>query len=237
MNTMGIIQRGTSSVLVDLPADYAARRIEQAIRMRASARVELKAVERHAPMVGRMQRGSAEGIAIEIAQTDLATTLRSAYCDVSFELRSEEFLFTSVVLDVDRGNDASRLHLSQPECVQTWQRRRFVRAAVADSASISLGPPDQFDRADGEGSILNVSQDGLACRVPHDIADVRGIGDRVGLWFAIGSIPQDVRMNATLVTKTAGGTPGTIILGLQFDCSPPGCPQRERLIAALREYQ
>jgi len=237
MNTMGIIQRGTSSILVTLPAHYAARRIEQAIRKRASARVVPKSIGESATLTGTLQRVDGDTLAIAIATGDVSADWQSAYCDVSFDLGGEEYLFTSVVLEVDRARAAARLLLSHPESVQTWQRRRFVRAAVADSAPIRIEPAEPSGELPIEGRILNLSVDGAACRVPSSAADGLAIGDRVGLVFAIGSAAQEMRLNGTLITKTAGGTPGTVILGLQFEVAPTDCPQRKRLAAALREYQ
>lgn len=233
MTTMGVIQRGTSSVLIDLPAQQSVRTLEQALRSQTTLRLSSKA-DAQRTVTGTLARGTKAALAVN-ATGVVPHTWRSAYCDVSFELRQEVYHFTAVVLELTSAESGTRIVLSEPPCLKITQRRRFVRAAVADSAPVRIGSADDFGVNSAEGMILNVSPDGMACRVPVAVADAYAVEERVGLVFALGSGPE-FRLNATIVSKTPGGTPGTIIMGLQFMAQAAVASERERLAAALQAY-
>ncbi|HRX85111.1 MAG TPA: PilZ domain-containing protein [Phycisphaerae bacterium] len=234
MSTMGVIQQGTSSVVVDLPEQHSIRRLEQALRAKVDVRLDVK-VNPDAAVTGTLARGDdPDTIVVELADGAASPAWRSAYCDVAFTLRHDEYMFTSVVLEVEAA--AGRLVLSRPKNLRTWQRRRFVRASVADSTEARLGPPGEFGRCDTAGMILNVSPDGLACRVPLAAADRYAVDERLGVAFCIGSSSEEFRLDATVVSKTAAGTPGAVIVGLQFENSPTAARERERLASALHAF-
>jgi Tfp pilus assembly protein PilZ len=232
MSTMGIIQRGSNSVMVELPCDQTTRLIERALRMRATFEVTLKQAGAM-PVTGELARADGD-VLVLVGPAGLAdATLPSVYCDVAFRLDGEEFHFTTVILATVVQDDHLRLELSYPPRVMTWQRRRFVRAAVADSAAVIVRGTGG---APGEGRILNVSRDGLAFRIPTDRVAERAVGEPLELSFTLSADAGEFHLAGTVISKTPGGTPGTVIVGVQFIDDPATQATRDRLASALKAF-
>lgn len=236
MSTMGVIHRGLNSILIDLPANESARLIEQAVRARIPVSIEPKSDAHGGNLSGTFRGCDGESVTFTLESANVDDAIRSAYCDVVFRLRGNEYLFTSVALAVSSEDEGCRLDLEYPSTLQTWQRRRFLRAAVADSAPIFIQPRGTAPEDVIEGRILNVSPDGVACRVPREAADQHTIGDSMGVTFSIGVMAEPLRFDATIVSKTPGGTRGMVIVGMSFGESAAFAAERERLAAALRAF-
>ncbi len=236
MNTMGVVHRGMTSVVIDLGVGPSARLLERAVRGHVPVRLEVKSQDDAPALSVRMAQQLDDALLVQIDQPADALPLESTYCDASFALDGQEYMFTTVVQEVIAGAQPPTLRIARPKVVHAWQRRRFLRAAFADSAAIYLGKHNSFDVPEAEGRILNVSQDGVACRVHARYADHRAVGEAVSVQFTIGALPEVLQLNAVIRSKTPGGTPGAIILGLQFEECESSRLQRERLGAALNAY-
>lgn len=148
--------------------------------------------------------------------------LLGTYCDVVMPLGEHRYMFCSNVVAVSQeppGSGAVHICLERPETIQVGQRRRFWRFRPAMSSQVELRWVDAGDQspAHGIGWLCNVSANGMACRVDNHVADRLGIGERIRLVFALSpGDPERFKLEAVLCSKTPAGTPGTIILGLQF---------------------
>jgi hypothetical protein len=225
-----------NSVVVDISPDVTVRIIERAVRKNAAIRLEFSEVLGIDEQVGRLTCARRDSLIVTLDVVRPEATWRSACCDGSFMLDHAEYMFTSSILDFSTNGPSGALEILRPELLQTWQRRRFMRATVADSARVVLSAPGDFDHPWFAGDILNVSEDGLACRVERVDADRRAIGDVLGVKFPLGSDDRPHTLNAVVKSKTPGGTEGTIILGIQFDAGAEESEAKSRLAAALRMY-
>lgn len=236
MSGMSVIQKGSNRVLIDIPAPQAVRRLEQAVRAATHVELAAKGLADGMSLRGRFAASTAEAVVVRLEHKDDPRPEPSTYCDATFKMSGEEFLFTSVVLGVSQVPGGVDVELSYPDCIQMWQRRRFLRAAIADSTTVWLGAPGDAGAGSAEGRLLNLSQEGLACRMQVAAADTCAIGDRVGLAFELNSAGSPFRFEGTVISKTAGGTPGTIIVGVHFDMDQCACSERERLARALHAF-
>ncbi|NOX59628.1 MAG: PilZ domain-containing protein [Planctomycetes bacterium] len=69
----------------------------------------------------------------------------------------------------------------------------------------------------GEGAMLNLSQDGLACRISRELSDSLDIGGPIGVVFELGSAPTRIEAKGTIKNKTAAGSAHSIIVGVCFN--------------------
>ena len=132
-----------------------------------------------------------------------------------FSLDGQEYLFGAEVIRLSVDEGGAILEITRPTEVQTWQRRKFIRATVADSAPVDVRILDDPYEPRFQGDILNVSADGLACRALMHDADLCTVGSKVKVIFGLESC-EDIQCIARIQAKTPAGTENMVILGLQF---------------------
>ena len=68
----------------------------------------------------------------------------------------------------------------------------------------------------GRGKLLNLSPEGIACRVPEASAKELTMGQVLQVAFVVGPSPDVFDLNARVVNVTEGGTRGQFVIGLEF---------------------
>ena len=236
MSIMSVVNSAENSVVVDVAEAQCARLIERAVRAKASVVLRPKVETGAGTLAARLAEARHRSLIVLPDTAGDYANLQSAYCDGTLLLEGREYLFSADVLGSHEHPEGVGLEISRPLMLQTWQRRRFVRAAVAGSAGVLIGAPDQFDRHRFEGMVLNVSRDGLACRVDNSAADAHEVGEVVGVSFVLEPRWGPIEMNAAIKSKTPGGTKGTIILRMQFQEADSAGEPQARLAGALESY-
>lgn len=121
--------------------------------------------------------------------------------------------------------------VARPATIVQVERRRSRRCPVP-TTEITLSAP-------GSGSwrcpatILNLSADGCACRVPVVGTEAADVGRVLRAEFQVGDPPETFDLECHVVNRTPGGTPEHVLLGVEFVDKPGLRPQRARLQAAL----
>ena len=84
-------------------------------------------------------------------------------------------------------------------------------------------------------ALLNLSADGLACKVSDVDANELPVGKTVCVMFRAGEMAGGFDLEARVSNLTEAGTPGRWIIGLEFlhDTTPPG--SRARLEEVLND--
>jgi hypothetical protein len=151
---------------------------------------------------------------------DRCTELIGTCCHAAILLGENRYLFDSDIIEVTAfaGQEPVRMYLSRPEIVHVAQRRRFRRFQPAKSGRVELRWLSEADTITSTlGWLLNVSGDGLACRVEATVADQLLIDDHVQVEFRLSSDDTDnYVLDAILCAKTPASAPERIILGVQF---------------------
>jgi hypothetical protein len=149
--------------------------------------------------------------------------LEGTYCDAHFQLSEHRYLFSSDILRVEwPQHSAPQVQVERPKSLQVAQRRRSWRFQPARSAQVELRwTRDGQVPAGSVGWLCNVSAEGLACRTEARVADQLWIGDQVVVEFTLGpGDPEPYILDAVLCNKTPAGSPGRVILGVQFASGP-----------------
>ena len=63
---------------------------------------------------------------------------------------------------------------------------------------------------------MNVSPHGLACRLPESQTTRLSVDDRLFVVFSLGAGNQTFEFTGRIVSITRGGTPGQMVLGIEF---------------------
>ena len=94
-------------------------------------------------------------------------------------------------------------------------RRRFLRANLAPSSKVMLDWPDAGGRHSQSASLLNISADGMACRIKDSVSISIEKHTRLKAIFEMPGRDEPFELDAIVTNKTPASE-GCTILGLQF---------------------
>ena len=145
------------------------------------------------------------------------------YCD-------QRYLLNTKITAAPEWGDTRCLALSRPEFVSVLDRRRFARAQLAPSSQVKLEWTCDGLARRSVAALLNISPDGLSCRMDGVAADSIDLGDTVTARFNLPGQAREFLLEAKVLNLTSTGE-GRTILGVQFARSQRFAPA----LATLRQ--
>lgn len=141
-----------------------------------------------------------------------------AGCLLHFHVNLKEgpCAFDATVLQGARLGKREKVHVQRPKEILTFDRRRSARRMLQEPAEVVLRTIEPADGWECTAAMLNVSPEGLACRLPRSSASGLSIGRRVRAAFRLGRPPKDFSVAGRITNITIGGTPDSTILGIGF---------------------
>lgn len=120
------------------------------------------------------------------------------------------------------------LIVEPPTSAVREERRRSPRRRLKEAADIVLHENRVQAQWRCRASLLNLSADGLACRVPCDDAGELRVGQTVCVMLRPAGVATGFDLEARVSNFTEAGTPDHWIVGLEFvqDTTPPGSRAR-----------
>ncbi len=222
------------SFAIELNKRQSTRTIEQALRRQVETTLEPRVEGGGEPLVGMLAQDRSELFTFDLARDPgrLLDRLVGAYCEGHFQLGESRYLFSTYVIDTVSGGRFGRLVVQRPETILVVQRRRFWRTRFAESSDVR--PNFQVDGHEETvlGALCNVSPEGLAMRLSDRFADGMLIGDKMRAGFELPGLDYTFEFDAILCNKTPAGSPGALILGLQFS----GLEEAEEQMILLRNH-
>lgn len=213
MNSTSVVSQSTHGVAIELDSQSSSRLLERAQRANLSLSLTFSRCDQEELICAQIQGAGASAFTMAVVDGQSVDLLPGACLDVRFSLDGQEFFFSSSILCCGEAD----FEIGRPDRLHTWQRRRFLRARLVDSANVTLTHAGSFGQARGEGAILNVSQDGLACRVSRELADSLRIDETIGVVFELGPQRTRIECNGRIKGKTAAGSAHSIIVGVHFE--------------------
>lgn len=138
------------------------------------------------------------------------------------------FMFHTRITSAPRWGETQALAFERPCELVVMERRRFFRASLAPSSKVSLSWTRNGRTHQYLAALLNISADGIACRVEDAVALNVDRHERLETSF---ELPGTDRIELpVVVSNKMPGSEGCTLLGLQFVCSE----QDARKIATLR---
>jgi hypothetical protein len=189
--------------------------LENAIRTQAPIILEAP-VWNGATINGFLISGDEEALLMEVTGRPVVKipTLTGTACVVQMH-GDQRYLFSSRITDTPQWGASRSIALARPCEMRAFERRRVPRTQLAPSSQVRLEWSCDGLARRCTAVILNISPDGLACRMDAPPADAVALGDILLARFALPRGDQTFALEATVVNKTPTEE-GRVIAGLQF---------------------
>lgn len=139
------------------------------------------------------------------------------------------YRFTSTIVAAPAWGQTRAVAIARPKTLAVLDRRRFLRTRLVPSTPVLL----EWGGADAPHShrvsLLNISADGMACRVRDDVIAAVARSEPMYVSFELPGVDRAFRLAARL-TNTISGSEGYTITGLQFTAAR----EDAKAISALR---
>jgi hypothetical protein len=200
---------------IDISERQSRRVLEQAVRMQSQLLIEPVGIPERT-ILGFIASGDSDVLIAELTGPPHPWLRELVGRNAGVQLFQEErYLFNSKILGGPTWHEGEQITLQCPRVLQVMQRRRFWRARLAPSSLVSLrwthgGRPLQTN-----GPLLNVSSEGLACKLDGGAAQSISVGGRVQVEFRIPQSAGAFHFDA-VVRNCSPTSDETWILGMEF---------------------
>lgn len=200
---------------IRLDAEASKAALESAIRTQATIVLTSPAF-RQTTINGFLLSGDAQVILMEVSgrpQVEFST-LQGAHCRGQVHADQHYSFATRITATQERGESQS-LALERPQTIAVFERRRSRRAILAPSSEVRLQWRESGRTHRHRVSLLNVSPDGLACRVEDAVAAGIDTNECLRASFELPGFDTPIVLGVRIKNKTPGSE-GCTILGLQI---------------------
>lgn len=208
--------------MFDLSAGQTARILEQAIRRKAKITLESRA-SIDGTVLTLTPKSCDERFLLVESKSESPEDLESLigmHMDAHLALGQTLYLFETHVVDVEACRSKSLILLARPESLQVTQRRRFRRMTLQAGCQVHLTVRGSKQPGTLTGKLLNLSPDGMACRLSEADAAMLDAGQAVSVAFHPQGSECGFVFDAVLANKSQAGSEGHVILGVQFRPKP-----------------
>ncbi|MFQ5413632.1 MAG: PilZ domain-containing protein [Phycisphaerae bacterium] len=159
-----------------------------------------------------------------VAGTDKSLTIRleqdmppiDSTVEITMVVEAREYRFTAPRAERVAGGPPCDVRVPRPTSVAIIDRRRAARRRLAEPAAVTL-----TGRAGGSpwtctGALLNLSADGLACRLRERDTHPIAVGDTVAVSFAVGRQHEVFDLTGKVNNITPAGTTAHVVVGMEF---------------------
>lgn len=191
------------------------RTLAEAVGARSEIAIEPEATN-DVTISGRLLSLDAEAMLIELTgQPPMALEkLVDSRC-VGVIYHDRKYTVSTEITGVMQWGSSKALSLSRPQWLGVSNRRRFLRSKLAPSSTVSLEWKDSGTSHKQSVNLLNISADGMACRVSDSIAGLIDRRHRLQVSFELPDSGRTISLPAQITNKTPASE-GCSILGFQF---------------------
>lgn len=153
---------------------------------------------------------------LEHADPQTRRILESSPLQLSMEVAGAQYSFETRSADQTAGVEPRVVRVLRPTTISLAERRRSPRRRLRRPTDVVLqaGGPDHGLRC--TAAMLNLSVEGIACRVPAQDAELMHIGQTLRAEFRLDPSAAALTLNARIVSIIKGGTLNQLVVGLEF---------------------
>ncbi len=214
----------------NLSVEASQRAIENAVRIQSQVVLESPLLGK-ATINGFLISGDEAALLLEMTgQLPVqADRLVREPCDVRM-YSDRRYRFSSTITGVPKWGASRSLAIARPKTIGITERRRFIRAKLAPSTRVKIEWQHEGVTHRHVAAMLNISPEGLACRIDEGEAALIPPGALVRLRLDLPGDECSLDVGSTVCNKTPASE-GSTILGLHFERTPDA----EGDLVALRD--
>lgn len=153
---------------------------------------------------------------------------------ITMEVAGARYVFDSRRADCPGECESGAIQVCTPDAVLLAERRRSPRQRFHGPCDVALYAGDALAESFCEAAMLNLSTEGIACRVPTQQAGLLRIGQIVRVVFRLDRSTPEFDLHGRVTNITEGGTAERMVVGLEFVADESSGEDRQRLEEALR---
>lgn len=213
--------------LIRLSGDSLTQALECAVR--DQAQVVILTPEADTPLNGFFISADADALLIQLTGHPVGDVAAMTGRDCEIQVHADEhYRFTSRITGAPAWGKSHALAVERPSFMALIERRRFRRASLAASSEVKLEWTDAGGAHCHSATILNVSSDGMACRVDDAIGSAIESQCPVSLTFRLPWLDETFRLEASISNRTPASE-GCTILGFQYSTGSESAVPRAKL--------
>lgn len=153
---------------------------------------------------------------LEHADPQTQTILESSPLQLSMEVAGAQYCFETRSADQTAGVEPGVVRVLRPTTISLAERRRSPRRRLRRPSDVALQASGPNDGWHCTAAMLNLSPEGIACRIPAQDAELLHIGQTLRADFRLDPSAPALALNARIVSITKGGTLDHLVVGLEF---------------------
>ncbi len=231
--TQTLTENATS--LRELDPQASAKALAAASAARAPVWLQAGADDVRMTWCGAMTGVDGSNLTLEVYNLDsgLRAVLGSSILQATVVIDGTACLFDTRCKGEIPSAQSGVLRVARPLSILVVDRRRSPRRCLRQRCDVALhgtGPSSDWRCL---AAMLNLSPDGVACRLPERDAQPVELGEILRLDFRPGGEVEKFRLRGRVVSMTPGGTPEHVLLGMQFIDDDYLESAKARLLAVL----
>lgn len=147
----------------------------------------------------------------------------------------QRYRFVTTITDAISLGGRLTLRLARPGVLNKVDRRRHLRSKLAPSSHVTLCWRENDKDRVHEAQLLNISTDGIACRIEASVTASLQRKDSLNVQFKLPGASQTFKLAVAVTNKTLA-TSGNVILGLQFHPKPEDGKTMQALRRAIESH-
>lgn len=221
---------------VKLDKDASGRAIENAIRTQAQIVLESQAFG-ETTVNGFLICGDESALLMETTGSLIqsADRILNVRCEARL-YADQRYRFSTVIKATPQWGNSRSIAIERPAAISVMDRRRFLRAKLAPSSKVALEWVRAGKTYRHVAVLLNISAEGLACRVDGDAALAIDRDDSIQVRFGFPNFGHQFNFSSGVSNKTPASE-GCTILGLHFQRSPDAADDLRLLRDAVQNNQ
>ena len=153
---------------------------------------------------------------LENADPQTQAILESSPLQLSMEVAGAQYCFETRFADQTAEVEPGVVRVLKPATITLAERRRSLRRRLRKPTEVALQASGPDDRWHCTAAMLNLSLEGIACRICAQNAELVDIGQTLRVGFQLDASAPALDLNGRIISITQGGTPDHLVVGLVF---------------------
>lgn len=223
----------TTSDALSVEGENARSVLQRAADLRAKIRIKRRGVKQSGRIDGCIVEVNENHLTVSVPDHTVAESESTNVCDATLSMPEGIYLFRCEIAGGSTPPGGKRIRISTPDALRLIERRRFVRARLSPSTVVHVTVGSSVI----DGVLLNLSEEGVACRVDADQVSALSVGGCVSIRFKPPPAEQAFDLPAVVSRKTRGAMDDNMVVAFVFGDGRDALQARRHIRNMIGESQ